>query len=136
MVLRTLFLDSANSAAVVEELKSIDSLSRLASSRVFQAIFAQHAAAPDSGLSFDLVNARLEDADRQLLAEAVLREDSAASHEEVTAAIASLRRGETEDRRKQIKQRIKELERGGKWDDALRLTAELQDLERKARGAR
>jgi hypothetical protein len=110
-------------------------------------VFAQEAAAPgggaeaDSGpdaggIRYDQVNARLEDADRDLLAEAVLREDSAASREEVMAAVASLRRAETEDQRKQIKLRIKEMERGGKWDDALRLTAELQDLERKTRGAR
>jgi DNA primase len=140
MVLRTLFLDRENSSEVLAELKSIESLNRLPTRRIFQAVFAQEAASPDSapnsgGVSFDLVNARLEDADRQLLAEAVLREDTAASREEAMAAVASLRRAETEDRRKQIKLRIKELERGGKWDEALRLTAELQDLERKGRGA-
>jgi biopolymer transport protein ExbD len=136
MVLRTLFLDSEISAGVLAELKSVESLSRLPSRRIFQAVFAQQAASPDSAsVSFDHVNARLEEADRQLLAEAVLREDSAASHQEVMAAVASLRRAETEERRKQIKLRIKEMERGGKWDDALRLTAELQDMERRAKGA-
>ena len=137
MVLQSLFLDRENSAEVLHELKSIESLSRLASRRVFQAVFAQDAASSDpDGISFDRVNARLEEGDRQLLAEAVLREDTASSRDEVMAAIASLRRAETQDQRKDIKLRIKDLERGGKWDDALRLTAELQDLERKARGAR
>jgi hypothetical protein len=133
MVLRTLFLDPENSAGVLAELKSIESLSRLTSGRVFQAIFAS--AADGGGAGFEEVNARLEDADRQLLAEAVLREDSAASREQALAAVASLRRAEAEDRRKRIKLRIKELERAGKWEEALRLTAELQELERQARGA-
>jgi DNA primase len=136
MVLRTLFLDPGISGEVIEQLQSVESLGRLPARHIFQAVFAQHAAAPDAALSFDLVNARLEDVGRQLLAEAVLREDSAASREEVMAAVASLRRSETDDQRRQIKLRIKEMERGGQWDDALRLTAELQDLDRKARGAR
>jgi DNA primase len=139
MVLRTLFLDPEKSAEVVEQLKSVESLNRLATRRIFQAVFAEEAADSGSdaaGVSFDRVNARLEDADRQLLADAVLQEDTGASREEVTAAIASLRRAEAQDRRKDIKLRIKELERGGKWEDAVRLTAELQDLERKGSGAR
>jgi DNA primase len=133
MLLRTLFLDAENSAEVLAELKSIESLSRLPTRKIFQAVFA--VAADSGGVGFDMVNARLEEADRQLLAEAVLREDSAASREEAMAAVASLRRAELEDRRRQIKLRIKELERDGKWDEALRLTAGLQDLERKSRGA-
>jgi len=133
MVLRTLFLDPAGAGAMIEELKSVELLERLPSRRVFQAIFA--AAADEGGVTFDRVSARLEEADRQLLAEAVLREDSPASPEEVASAIANLRRGGAEDRRKQLKGRIKEMERAGKWEDALRLAAELKDLERQARDA-
>jgi DNA primase len=133
MVLRTVFLDPEGSAEVLAEVKSIESLNRLTSARIFQAIFAS--AADGGGAGFERVNARLEDADRQLLAEAVLREDSAASREEAMAAVASLRRAESADRRKRIKLRIKELERAGEWEEALRQTAELQELERQARGA-
>jgi hypothetical protein len=134
MVLRTLFLDPENAGGMIEDLKSIESLGSLPSRRIFQAIFASSASG--GGAGFESVNARLEDADRQLLAEAVLREDSAASPEEAVAAVASLRRAETEGRRKQVKLRIKELERSGAWEEALSLTAELQQLERQARGAR
>ena len=133
MLLRTLFLDPSSSAAMIQELKSIGPLDRLPSRRILQAVFAS--AADQGAVRFDEVSARLEDADRQLLAEAVLREDSPASREEAVAAIASLRRAGAQDRRKQIKAGIRELERGGKWEEALRLTAELQELERKTRGA-
>jgi hypothetical protein len=47
--------------------------------------------------------------------------------------MTSLRRSEDEHRRGEMKRRIKELERSGNWGEALRLTAELQDLERAAR---
>ncbi len=133
MLLRTLFLDPESAAGTIAELRSVESLASLPSRRIFQAIFAS--TADGGGPRFEEVNARLEDADRHLLAEAVLREDAAASPEEVMAALASLRRSGTEDRRKQVKLRIKELERGGQWEDALRLTAELQKLERQAREA-
>jgi len=133
MVLRTLFLDPENAGGTIEELKSIETLGRLPSRQIFQAIFA--AAADGGGVTFEAVNARLEDAGRQLLAEAVLREDAAGSREEAVAAIASLRRADTEDRRKQVKLRIKELERSGNLEEALRLYAELQRMEREAKGA-
>jgi len=133
MVLRTLFLDPENAGWTIQELKSVESLDSLASRRVLQAVLAS--ASDGGGVTFEAVSARLEDADRQLLAEAVLREDSAASREEAMAAVESLRRAGTEGRRKQVKLRIKELERGGQWEEALRLTAELQELERQARGA-
>jgi DNA primase len=134
MVLRTLFLDPENAGGIIEDLRSIESLGSLPSRRIFQAIFAS--SADGGGAGFESVNARLQEADRQLLAEAVLREDSAATPEEAVAAVASLRRSETEGRRKQVKLRIKELERSGAWEEALSLTAELQQLERQARGAR
>jgi hypothetical protein len=55
------------------------------------------------------------------------------SEDEFAAAMASLRRSEDEHRRGEMKRRIKELERAGNWSEALRMTAELQALERDAR---
>jgi hypothetical protein len=107
---------------------------RFSSRRIFHAVFAIEAAGET--LSFDQVNARLEEADRNLLAEAVLREDVQFSREEVLAAVESMRRSETQNQRVQLKLRIKESERGGRWEEALRLTAELQQLERAGRERR
>jgi len=137
IVLQSLFLDAEHADEILRELKSIDNLGQIPTRRIFQAIFAYRSgAANGEPLSYEQVQGRLQDGDRELLDEAVIREDSTASTEEVAAAVASLRRVETEDQRKQMKLRIKELERGGKWEDALRLTAELQELERRVRSAR
>jgi len=84
-------------------------------------------------LSFEEVHARLEESDQNLLAQAVLNDDAQTSREEVLAAIGSMRRTEEQQRRSQLKARIHETERAGNWEEALRLTGELQGLERAAR---
>ncbi len=61
---------------------------------------------------FDEVNARLEEADQNLLAQAVLNEDGEISPEEVAASVESLRRSEQQYLRLQLKTRISESERG------------------------
>ena len=50
------------------------------------------------------------------------------------AALASMRRSEQQNRRVQLKARISEAERAGNLEEAVRLTVELQGLERAARG--
>jgi hypothetical protein len=76
---------------------------------------------------------RLEPADQNLLAELVLSEDAEAH--EITLeygeeCLASMRRSAERDRRSELKARIKSAERAGDLDSALRLTVELQTLER------
>ncbi len=119
------------SAEIVSELREIQTVEQLASRRIFQSVFALDAAG--ERLSFEALNARLDDADRNLLADAVLREDVETVAEEVSAAINSLRRSESNQQRAQLKARIKESERAGRWEEALQLMAELQRLERTAR---
>jgi DNA primase len=132
MLLNALLTDAEVRDEVIEALKPIEAVGRLASRRIFQAIFTLHEAG--GRISFEEVHARVEEADQNLLADAVLNEDAYASREEVMAAIASMQRSDDEDQRRQMKLRIKEAERSGNWEEALRLTAELQDLERKGRG--
>jgi hypothetical protein len=132
MLLNALLTDAEVRDEVIEALKPIEAVGRLASRRIFQAIFTLHEAG--GRISFEEVHARVEEADQNLLADAVLNEDAYASRDEVMAAIASMQRSDDEDQRRQMKLRIKEAERSGNWEEALRLTAELQDLERKGRG--
>ena len=131
MLLNALLAEPEIRDEVLEELRPIEALGKLSSRRIFQAIFAL--AEAGGRLSFEEVHARLEEPDQNLLAEAVLGEDAQASREEVLAAIGSLRRSQEQDRRAQLKARIKESERAGNWEEALRLTGELQGLERAAR---
>ncbi len=119
---------------LIAQMKELDVVETLASRGIFRAIFALD----DAGgrLGFDEVNARLEEADQNLLAQAVLNEDGEVSREEVMAALVSMRRTEEQGRRVQLKARISELERTGKFEEAVRLTMELQGLERSSQRRR
>jgi len=132
MLLNAIFCDPEMGGEVIGELKNIEAISRFPSRRIFQTMFVLHDA--NGQVKFDEVNARLEETDQNLLAEAVLREDMESSREEVMAAIASMRRSETEDRRRQLKARIQESERAGNWQEAVRLAGELKAFDLETRG--
>jgi len=134
MLLNALLAEPEMWNEVIGELKSIETIDSLSSRRIFQAIFALHEAG--GRLSFEEVHARLEESDQSLLAQAVLSEDAQTSHEEVLAAIEKMRRTGEQQRRSQLKARIYESERAGNWEEALRLTGELQGLDQVARGRR
>ena len=121
-------------AGLIAQMKEIETVETLVSRGIFRAIFALD----DAGgkLGFDEVNARLEEPDQNLLAQAVLSEDGEISPEEVSAALDSLRRTEEHMQRLRLKARINELERTGKFEEAVRLTMELQGLERSNPGRR
>jgi len=131
MLLNALLTDPDIRDEVVQALKHIEAIGRFSSRHIFQAIFALHEAG--SRIGFEEIHARIEEADQNLLAEAVLNEDAYASREEVMAAVASIQRSEAEDQRRQIKLRIKDAERSGNWNEALRLTTDLQNFERQGR---
>jgi len=119
---------------ILTPLKSMEAIAGLESRRIFEAVFAL----VESGgrLAFDEVNARLEEPDQNLLAHALLNEDCEVTQEEVSAALESMRRTEEQYRRGQLKARISESERSGRLEEAMRLTLELQGIERAARGVR
>jgi DNA primase len=116
---------------IAGELRSLDAIATLPTRRILQTIFVLC----ESGgrLDFEAVNARLSEEDQTLLAQAVLADDGEISEEELAGAIASMRRSESELQRSEMKKRIKEAERSGDWNQALRLTEELQRLERSER---
>jgi hypothetical protein len=128
MLLNALLSDAEMRGELIGEMRALETVETLPSHRIFQAIFALDEAGARVG--FDEVHGRLEEADQNLLAQAVLNDDGELSREEVTAALASLRRTEEQNRRVQLKARIAELERAGKFEEALRATVELQGLER------
>ena len=126
MLLNAVLSDGETRSAIVSALRPLEAVSRFASRRIFQAVFALE----DSGerVAFDNLHARLEEADQNLLAEAVLNEGEAVPKEAVAAALESVRHSDEQQRREQLKARIKETERAGKWEEALRLMAELETL--------
>ena len=134
ILLIALLTEPALRAETIGRLRSLETIETLPSRRIFQAIFALEDAAGRVG--FDEVNGRLEEADQNLLAQTVLNEDGEISPEEVLAAVESMQRSERQHLRVQLKTRIGESERAGRLDEAMRLTVELQALERAARGRR
>ena len=121
-------------AEIVGQLKGMDAIEGMESRRIFQAVFALDESG--SRVAFDEVNARLEEADQNLLAQALLNEDCEISREEVSAALESMRRSEEQYHRVRLKARITESERAGRMEEAMRLAMELQGLERAGRPAR
>jgi DNA primase len=134
MLLIASFTAAELRADMIGRLRSLQTIETLPSRGIFRAIFALEEAGDRVG--FDQVNGRLEEADQNLLAQAVLNEDGEISREEVMAAMESMERSEQQYIRGQLKTRISESERGGRLDEAIRLTAELQALERTGRGRR
>jgi DNA primase len=131
MLINALLTNPALAPDTVAELKSMESLATFSARRIFQAIFALEAGG--GRLDFEALHARLEEEDQKLLAHAALGDDVEVSDEEFAAAMGSFRRSEGEHRRGELKRRIKEAERSGNWNEALRLAAELQAMERDAR---
>ena len=132
LLLNAILADEGVSKEIIGELEQSDVTASFASRRVFQAAYALVAAG--GRLNFENLHARLEEADQNLLAEAVLEGEAEVTPGAVAAAMESIRRSEQRGRRDQMKARIREAERGGNWEEALRLTAELEGSDRAARG--
>ena len=131
LLLNAILADEAVGKEIAGEFQRSDATAGFASHRVFQAAFALVAAG--GPLSYESLHARLEEADQNLLAEAVLEGEPEAAPDAVAAAVESVRRSQARSLRDGMKARIREAERGGNWEEALRLTAELEGSDRAAR---
>jgi DNA primase len=122
---------------LIEDLMRVETLGRLDTRRILQAIIAVHAAG--GSVTFDAVSARLEDNDRRILAEMLFAEDPAVEEfgiEWGRKCIARLLDADERQRYLQLKTRINELERAGKLDDAMLLMQELGKLKQGSAASR
>ena len=134
MLLAALLTHPEWRADIVGQLRDMEAINGMESRRILQSVFALD----ESGgrVAFDELNARLEEGDQNLLAQALLNEDCEITRGQVSAALDSMRRTEEQHRRVQLKSRINESERAGRMEEAMRLAMELQILERAARAVR
>ncbi len=132
LLLNAILTDEAVSKEIAGQLSQLDSVAGFASRRVFQAALSLVAAG--GRLNFENLHGRLEEADQNLLAQAVLEGEPDVTPGAVEAALESVRRSQQRGLRDRMKARIREAERGGNWEEALRLTAELEGSDRAARG--
>jgi DNA primase len=115
----------------IPDLRGMPAVEAFTARRIFQALFALHESGARVG--FDALNARLQEDDRHLLAAAVLAEDaedSAVSLEQGAACLESLRRSSQRSGVALLKAQVKEAERAGNLEEALRLAKELHRMER------
>jgi DNA primase len=134
MLLIALLTEAEIRGEIIGQMRQIGTIDTLPSRRIFQAIFALDEAG--GRLGFEEVNARLDEADQNLLAQAVLNEDGEVSREEILACVESMLRSNEQYLKLQMKTRINEAERAGNFEEAIRLTVELQGLEKAARAKR
>jgi DNA primase len=140
ILLNLLVSDAEARHELIPELERLPAVEQFATRRIFKALFGLHAG---GAVTYEELHARLEEGDQELLASAVLRDEtdgSAVSLSLGEECLRSLQRSGVQDahgvlihRTPQVaalKARVKEAERSGNVQEALRLAKELHDLER------
>jgi DNA primase len=119
---------------LIPELRKLTAVERFSTWRIFQAIFTLY----DAGAPFGVaeLDARLDEADRSRLASIVLGGDT--SEEDLSlqlgeACLEKLQRQTLEGRISALKASVRDAERAGKPDEALRLCEELNRVEKSRR---
>jgi len=131
ILLNLLVSDAEARQELIPELENLPAVEQFATRRIFKALFALHAGG--GTVTYDDLHARLEEGDRELLASAVLQDEtdgSAVSLSLGEQCVRSLQRSSLKTEVTALKARVKEAERSGNLQEALRLATDLHDLEK------
>ncbi len=131
MLLNFFLVDAGARATLMPELRRMAAVEKFSTRRIFEAMFALY----DTGspITFSLLDGRLEDEDRALLASAVFADqtnEGVISLEQGQACLRSLETADRDTERATLKARVKAAEREGNMNEALRLNAELTRMDR------
>ena len=113
-------------------LKALPSLRESACGKIYEAVIALHETLRESGapLTYSALHGRLAEQEQEMLAGALLRAESEPpSVAEGMACLEALVEEERGRERAAIKARVKEAERAGNFQEALRLSEELSRLQ-------
>jgi DNA primase len=131
ILLNLLVSDAEARHALMGRLRELPVVGQFTTRRIFQALFAlESSGAP---VSYDELHARLEENDQEILAQVVLAGDTdeaAGSLQQGEECLRSLERSSWKTQLAALKGRIKEAERAGNLSEALRLAAQLHQIER------
>ncbi len=130
-LLHVLLSDAGGREQLLDGLEDAALVESLVTRRIYDTIRGLHASG--AALTFDAVNARLEENDRVLLAQVLLAEETESTELDLaygSRCLESLRRSGEQRRRSELKQQVRQAERAGDMREALRLTQELERLER------
>jgi DNA primase len=131
LLLRLLVSNPDAPGELVPALKGIAAIRRAPTRRIFETVISMHDASARIG--FSELHERLQEEDQALLSAAVLiaeADEGALSPEQGMACLRSLEAMDMEERRSALKLKIKEAERAGNLEEALRLSAELNQIKR------
>jgi DNA primase len=115
---------------LIPEIEQLPAVEQFATRRIFRALFTLQAGGQ---VTYEELHARLEENDQELLASAVLQDETNESAVSLSQGIECVRSLERSGRRTEVaalKARVKEAERAGNLPEALRLAEELHQLER------
>jgi DNA primase len=131
ILLRLLLGNAEARERLLPELKPMPAVNQFATQRIFKALFTLH----DSGacIGFKEVNERLEEGDQNLLASAVLADetdDAVFSLEQGMACLRTLAASQWEAQKSALRAQVREAERAGNFSEALRLSEELNRIAR------
>jgi DNA primase len=116
---------------LIGRLENLPALERFATKRIFRTLFALEAGGET--VTYEELHARLEEGDQNLLASAVLQDETNEAAISLSQGVVCLHRLERSGAQAQVtelKARVKEAERAGDQREALRLMAVLHQLER------
>lgn len=127
ILIQCLLAHPAARGEIAAALADLD-LEGLATRRILRALLAL-----EQNAGYAELEARLEESDRELLAALVLADEvseDALTPEQAWACVQSLRAAERQAQRSRLRARIKQAERAGDLEEAMRLTSELVRLDR------
>ena len=130
ILLNLLVSDAAARQELMPELEQLPAVDQFATRRIFKALFALHAG---SAVTYEELHARLEESDQELLASAVLQDETNGSAISLSLGVECLRSLERSSLKAQVaalKARVKAAERSGDLREAMRLAEELRHLEK------
>jgi len=116
--------------ALLGRLEHLPAIEQFATKRIFRALFALAAAGP---VEYEGLHARLDENDQELLASAVLQDETnefAVSLSVGEECLRSLERSSQMTQVAALKARVKAAERAGDLSEALRLYEELREMEK------
>jgi DNA primase len=131
ILLNLLLVNGEARAQLLPRLKGMPAIAQFSTRRIFEALFALDLG--DNSVEFSELDSRLEENDRILLASAVLADESDSetlSLEQGEACLRTLEGTQHQTVRLALKARVKEAERDGNLGEALRLSAELTEMDR------
>jgi len=130
ILLNLLVSDAEARHELIPELEHLPAVEQFSTKRIFKALFALHAAGQ---VTYDQLHARLDQNDQELLASALLQDEtngSAVSLSLGVECVSSLQRSSLKGQVAAMKARVKQAERSGNLQEALRLAEELHNLEK------